>query len=376
MGSKKWFEKNLGDSLPIIYKESGHPIGGFILILGGSIFGILLGWGLIEEMLDIGFEPAQLGILVVVLPGFAAFIAGFFLFYKVVLSINSNTVNYEKKRLFFKNIAWSERLSEYDGILMEKTDHSQRGSGSSGQSYITYELTLRHANNRKHNVLLYTSRKPTGFREQSEKFSRLCNKPIFRNAGEGKFEVREVDQLDKQAAELVREGKVEVNFNENRAFEFKNIMVTRKGEVLDISMLMRTGRAVPFFFFLVAGLVLCLPLVIEHEAAKKMLSFGLVASFGGVFGMIGVVVFLLTQVKEVLTVAPDRIKIRHVIMGKTFSKQSIPASQIEEVSIYQEKNKSMKQLHIAGDQGSIRVGQTLTDEEIEWIKNSILSTIR
>jgi len=42
MGSKKWYEKNPGNSLPITYKESGHPIGGFIQRQWGQGNGVRL----------------------------------------------------------------------------------------------------------------------------------------------------------------------------------------------------------------------------------------------------------------------------------------------------------------------------------------------
>lgn len=373
MAKKKWFEKNLGDSLPITHKESGHPIGGCILILIGTFVGILMGWSLLEEMLDQGFEPTQLAMLVFILPGLAAFIIGFFLFYKIELTIDSDSVAYKKRRLFFKNSVWSEKLSEYDGILMEETYHSHRGSeGRSGQSYTTYELTLRHANNKKHNVVLYTSRKQAGFREQSEKFARLFNKPIFQSAGDGEFTVRQVDQLDKTAAELVREGKIEAYFDESMAHVFKNIQLERMGDVLSITMSVRVGKAIPFVFFLIAGLVACVPFIIEHEAVQAIpLNF-----FAGFIAVLGVIVYVLTRAKAVLTVAPDKITNHYEVMGKTFFGRSIPAAQIEEVSVHQTKNEKFKQLQIAGDQGYIRVGQILTDEEREWVKNCILSTIR
>ena len=228
MGKNKWYEKNLGDTLPLTYKDSGHPMSGFILILIGIFFGILMGWGLIEEMLDNGFEANQLGMLVIILPGLAAFITGLFLFYKIELNIDSCSVKYSKRRLFFKNTKWSEELSEYDGILMEENQYFNRkssGPSSTGQFYITRDLILKHRNNKKHNVVLYTSRNDVGFRQQSEKFARLLNKPILQNAGESEFSVREVDHLDKKAAELVREGKMEVKYDENRASEFPNLKV-------------------------------------------------------------------------------------------------------------------------------------------------------
>jgi len=374
MGKKKWYEKNLGDNLPIEYKKRGHPVSGCILILIGTFFGILMGWSLIEEMLDKGFEPTQLGMLVFILPGLAAFITGLFLFYKIELTIDAASVTYKKRRLFFKNIAWSEALSQYDGILMEETDHSPRyGAERSGQSYTTYELTLRHVNNKKHYVVLYTSRKQKGFREQSEKFAVMLNKPILQHVGNGEFNVREVDQLDKKAIDLVREGKIKVYYDKSQFFKFKNIDVQRMGDTVSISMFVRGGRAVPYAFFLGAALVGCLPIIIKHEAVREIIPFNLFAAF---FGLLGVIVFLITKEKSVLTVAPDKISIHHEIMGKKFFGQSILASQIEEVSVYKRKNEELKQLQIAGDHGCIRVGQILTDEERKWVKSCILSTIR
>ncbi len=141
--------------------------------------------------------------------------------------------------------------------------------------------------------------------------------------------------------------------------------VYKNGEGSNITMLAGIGKAIPLFFFLIAGLVLSLPLVIENEAVKKVLSFDLIAGFSAVMGVIGGAVFLLTKAKTILAVAPDSVTIHFVVMGKKFFEKSIPASQIEEVSFYQKKNEKLKHLQIAGDQGHIRIGQTLTDAEKE-----------
>jgi hypothetical protein len=145
------------------------------------------------------------------------------------------------------------------------------------------------------------------------------------------------------------------------------------GDVVSISMLVRGGRSIPHVFFLGAALVGCLPLIIKHEAVLEIIPFHL---FACCIGLLGVIVFLITKEKSVLTVAPHKISIHHEIMGKKYFEQSILASQIEEVSVYKRKNEELKQLQIAGDHGYIRVGQILTNEEREWVKNCILSTIR
>jgi hypothetical protein len=299
----------------------------------------------------------------------------FSLFYKIELTIDDGSVTYKKRRLFFKNIVWSEALSEYDGIWIEETDHTHRtGEGKSGRFYTTYELTLLHINNKKHNVVLYNSgNQEEGFREQSEKFAVTLNKPILQPAGDGEFNVREVDQLDKKASDLVREGKIKVHYDESKIYKFKNIDVQRRGDVVSIYMLHRGGRTVPIIFFLAAVLVGCLPLIIEHEALKEIIPFDY---FAAVLGILGVVVFLITKEKSVLTVAPDKISIHHEIMGKKFFRQSILASHIEEVSVHKRKNEKLKKLQIAGDHGCIRFGQILTNEEREWVKSCILSKIR
>lgn len=373
MGRNKWYQKNSGDSLPITYKTSGHLVTGIILILIGAFFGILMGWSLVEEILDKGFELSQLGMLIIILPGLAFFVIAFFLFYRIDLSIDAHSVNFKKRRLFFKNSVWSERLSEYDGILMEETCYSHRDSeGISSKSYTMYRLTLRNATEKKRSVVLYASRKPKGFREQSEKFSRLLHKPIFQNTGDDEWSVRDVDHLDSRAAELVQEGKMKVQFNENMALLFKNIQRERMGDVLRITIRAGIGKSFPIVFVLVAGLVAGLPFFIEHEI-MKVIPFNYIAGF---FAFFGLTLFLVSKVKRVLTVAPDKITHCYELMGKAFSEQSILSSQIEEVSIFQRKNEKVKQIQIAGDQGSIHVGQTLTDEEREWVKNCILSTIR
>ncbi len=332
-----------------------------------------MGWGLMEEMLDNGFEAAQLGILIVVLPGLAAFIAGFHLFYDVELTITAETVKFEKQRLFFRNVGWSEDLSEYNGILMEETDHSPRRGE---QSYITYDLILRHKRNSKHNVLIYTSRKPAAFREQSEKFARLFGKPILLDAGDGQFTVREVDHLDKTSSELMREGKLEVDFEETKVLGFSNIQATRNDDALYISMVSGIGKATPIMFFLLAGLMPCLPLFVVEESVKRIFAPDLVIGFSGVFVMIGLALFLLSKSQTVLAVTPDKISKYQVVMGNKCFEKSVPTTQIEEVVVYQRKNEKFKGLQIGGDQDRIRCGQELTDEEREWVKNAVLSTIR
>ncbi len=235
---------------------------------------------------------------------------------------------------------------------------------------------LRHKRNNKHSILLYTSRKRAGFREQSEKFTRLFGKPILLDAGDGQFTVREVDQLGKTCSDLLHEGRLEVDFEDTKALGFSNIQATRNDGVLYIAMTSGIGKAIPFLFFLLAGLMLCLPLFVEDEDVRRVFSLELVVGFSGTFGMIGLTLLLLSKSKTVLALTPDKISKHHVIMGKQCCAKCILTTQIEEVVVYQRKNEKFRGLQIGGDQDRIRCGQELTDEEREWVKNAVLSTIR
>jgi hypothetical protein len=351
---------------PVEARQTGSTVGGSFIVLFSLIWGGFPTVGLVSLLRsgDIGAE----GILFLVFPivglGLLAYGIHILLWRQTVFFDGHRFTVTERGLMGVKS--WSEPLSAYDGVLRRT-----RLVRTKNSSYTLYMIDLVHPDPDRH-INLYTDTRETGFREMWEEYAKRLRLPAL-EVGQGGMVRREAGDLDKSVAELIREGKVTVNYDVLSSHA-AGLAVDFEGDDVVIT---RTGPQNPWWG---SALSVLFPLVFVGVAVlvPDMGLFGR-ALFGGV-GILFEVLFVIGVYEDLtsrarLRVGPDGVRVNKVKSRGETAGSFIPAGQLESVTIARKDNQWRPALVVASDDESLRFGAGLPRRSLDFAMNAVLGKI-
>lgn len=352
------------DHLPVEHEDKGTKVLGVFLTLFSLVWGGVPTAALIGLTASGKFEPALLIMLVFTVVGIGLFILGIkLLLSRKIIRIDVEGVTVRQKGLFGWT-SWTEPFDRYRGVLSRSEYHS---GGKNSPSYTLYIVELAHDEKQKI-VRLYTSRSEAGHRKIWEEYCRKLKMSAVEKDGDGYIE-RSVEDLDKSAAELVREGKVDLAFDPRKNVP-EHLQVVPEDDELVITVVRKKisligallGLAIPSVFIYVGFFVKGAPFM-----------FGIV----GVFFLL---VITAVMIWNAVTKEQIRVSVRGVNVcqltpwGQTAGRQ-IKSNAIETVRVWKKDGTGAEAVWLAGDTATISVGQGLKREALEWLRDCILKVL-
>jgi hypothetical protein len=362
---KKNFEMKVDlDNLPAEHDEKGLKLLGVFLVIFALVFGGVAAMVLIASMVRGEFDEDLLFMAIFAMMGIGQLVLGLTLMFRSKkFRIDRTGVSVEQLGLFGRKF-WSEPFSHYKGVLSREQFHS---GGRNSPSYTLHIVELAHEEKRK-NIQLYASRSEEGFRRIWEDYCRKLGMPALEADGDG-YMVRSVEDLDKSVVQLVREGKVDIDFDASKRIP-PALAVKLDGDNIVATVI---RRKVPAMWGLISAIV---PSILVY--AGFFMKDGPVAL--GVAGM----VFMLIIIGAVVwpLVARQRMRVSgrgvHVCRvwpwGETAGKR-LSTEEIETVKICKKDHTRNEAVWVSGDKESLAMGEGMNRDALAWLRNCILKVL-
>ena len=352
-------------ALPAVHQGSGSRGMGVFLVIFALIWGGVPGLILINMISSGEYDPAMLFIMLFPVIGIGILFYGVYnLTFRETIRIDATNVTRESQSIFGYKY-WTEPLQRYPGIL-QRTE--RRSGGKNSSSYTLHIVELYHEDKKKR-IKLYESRSPNGFRQIWEDYSRQLNKPAL-EGGKGNMVARAVEDLDKSVRDLAREGKLEVDFDPRKpppaGFDLRV-----EGDLLRVTLPKTKSSIIGSLFIMAfAGVFIFIGFGIDDAPVM--------------FGIIGLLFLLLVLgglawsgiTRQVLHIGRDRVRIFHETPWGDTSGKVLDTSQIETVRIGHERSSNEREgVLLVTDEATKKIGEGLTTEAQNWLKNCILAVI-
>jgi hypothetical protein len=352
--------------LPATHVDKGSKLlGGFLMV-----FALLWGGTPATAVSSGQVGPASLFVLVFVAIGVAIFVAGLNMFFSsTTIVIDVHGINVTKKSLFGTR-QWAERLDAYEGVLSRSEYHP--GSKNS-PSYTLYIVEMKHRERAK-TVRLYESRSDIGFRAVWEDYCRQLNMPAVEMDGSRTVK-RGAADLDKSVRDLVKEGKLKVEFDPTGRPP-PQLSLRIDGDVLELTVVRKRMTSI-------TGLLILLAV----PAAMALIGFGVIGFLGksvpvgvGVAGAVLFVLFLAFGIWSILTreqirIGREWVETRQLTPWGANEGEKVASSEIETVRIGTEDGRGSDAVLLETDAGIVSIGEGLSPESMEWLKNCIMRVI-
>jgi hypothetical protein len=344
--------------------DRGSRVGGIFLIIFALLWGGMPTVMLISVIASGKFEPATLIILIFTVIGAGMIIGGLNLVVgSTTTVIDEHRVAVTKKSLFGTR-QWSEQLSAFEGVLSRSEYHQ---GGKNQPSYTLYIVELRHSDSKKA-VKLYESRSDLDFRTIWEGYCRRLNMPAVETDGK-RLVKREVSDLDKSVKDLVREGKVKVEFDPSKAPPAE-LALRVDGDTLELTVVKKKSSLIPFA---IALLIPCVFIYIGFFVKDCPVLFGIVGVLFFVLMLAGFIWSLVT--KEQIRIGKEGILVRQLSPRGISEIASVRSETIEQVRIGKKDGTGQDALLLETDDGTFEAGKGLSSESLEWLKNCIVRVI-
>ncbi len=353
--------------LPVTWVDSPAWLGGIFLILfamcwiGVALLAVLAGSG---DVIIMTVVCATIGLGLLALGLWLATA-------KTTITIDANTISVDKRSVFGQR-QWNQPLSAYTGIRNREQHNS---GGKNSPSYTTYHIEMLHPEN-QHTVELYQSRSDDGLRSLWEDYCRQLNLPAVEGEGEHMV-IRDPEDLDKSVRELVREGKIAIDFDPS-APPPEGFTIEERDRSLIIGLPKTVGPGC-----MVTGglMILILPAIfiyIGFFSESGSIVFGL-AGLAFLVVIIATVVWHLVA-RAMLEISPHQVRTFSRTRWGDTKGTTIPADQIESVRIgsppEQSSNNSASQaVIISSDERREIIGLGLDEDALTWLRNCILAVV-
>lgn len=353
-------------SPPVEAHQTGSRFGALFLILFALVWGGFPTVGLFSMLQsgDMGAEAFLFLLFPVIGLGMLAF--GIHnLVWRRRIAFNGKAFSVTERGLLGTR-SWTEPLSSFDGVLRKTKKIKTKNS-----SYTLYMVDLVHPDPDRR-INLYTHTSDAGFRAKWEGYARLLDLPAF-DEGDGGIVRREAADLDKSVGELLREGKLQVDYD-SLAHLAEGLATDFEGDAVVIT---RTGPQNPWWGSLFAVLF---PLVFVGIGifVVDMDILGRIV-FSGV-GTLFEVVFAVAAYKDLtsrgrLRVGSDGVRISKVRANGENKGKFIPTDELESVVVNKNDNEWRASLVIASDRETLRFGAGLPRASLDFVANAILARI-
>jgi hypothetical protein len=350
--------------IPVTQVDKGAKGLGIFLMFFASLWGGIPTAALISAIKAGKLKPEMLFMLIFTVIGIALFVSGLhLLFSSTITTIDGERVIVTKKSMFGMT-QWSEFISGYEGVQSRNEYHS---GGKNSPSYTLYIVEMLHKEPKK-TVLLYQSDNNEMFRIIWEDYCQKLNLPAVETDG-SKMIKRDVADLDKSVRELVKEGKVQVEFDPSKPPP-PELSLKVDGDVLELTVVKKKSSPAS------AAIALLIPgvfMYIGFFVKSCPLMFGII---GAVFFLVFLAAFVWSLiVKDQIRISKDEIHILQLTPWGPTIGDRISSETVEVVRIGKESNQGRDAVLIETDNGNSKVGEGLSAESLEWLKNCIMRVI-
>jgi hypothetical protein len=357
-----------GEALPAEVEKRGSVGCGVVLFLLALA---CLGAAVLEGM-DPGYDVGELPIFLI------GFLVGLVLFavlglltlqYREHWTLTAKFVQRRWRRIGnWKE--WTTPLSDYAGVLMYDVHHS---GGKNSSSYTEYILDLHHPDDKKKTLRLWCCRSYERHRAEWERYARLLDLPALLKTPDG-IEQREVDDLDKSVRERIAEGSMELTFDASTHPPGDKLSVSVEGDGLLITTRGGLGKAfkvVPVIFVLTAAGMIAGGIFALSPASIILPITGcffLLMSMG--------LAFAARTFGQYLRVSPAGVRTWWTHPWGRFAEKMLPSQEIEEVVVRTPPgSQGFKAVVVIADSGVAWWGMGLSQEELEWVRDCIVTVI-
>lgn len=351
--------------LPATHTDSSRKAIGVFIILFSMIWGGIPLIILLTLMNSGDLDPAMFIMFLFPLIGLGMLVLGLWMAtHRKTIRIDANSVSVESRSLFGHS-HWVEPMHRYPGVI-SRSEH--RSGGKNSSSYTLYIVELFHPE-KQNRIQLYASKSEQGFRKIWENYCRQLNKPALEGEGDN-IRKRDVEDLDKSVGELVKEGKLEINFDARKPPPKGFITGVDQGKL-------RIELPVSSRFSLGILIALLFPAVFIY--------IGFWASDGPIiFGIIGILLLVLMAyaflwriiATPVLLLERSRIRLFHKYPWGETAGKILQSGDIETVRIGRRTDRNEKDgVLIVTDDKTLKIGDGLPTDSLNWLKNCILTVI-
>jgi len=228
-GRGRQWELPIGER-PVTVTRTGSTFGGLFMVVFALLWGGLPTMALIQNGLPGAGQPENW--LFLIFPVIAIGILAFGLrqlLWRKTITLDDLFVTVEERGLFGTE-SWQEQLTAYRGVLSRSRRVKTKNS-----SYTLYLVDLLHDDS-KRTINLYSARSKRDWRAKWEAYARWLKLPAVEQA-DGGVVARDVADLDKPVAALIREGKLEVDYGQLQE-RAEGLAVDIEGDALVVT---RTG---------------------------------------------------------------------------------------------------------------------------------------
>lgn len=351
-------------SLPATHVDKGAKGLGIFLMIFALIWGGVPTAALIAAIASGKVDPGMYMVLIFTLIGVGMFVAGLgMLFSECTTVIDAHGVKVTKKSLFGTK-HWSERISAYQGVLSRSEYHS---GGKNSPSYTLYIVELRHAEPAK-TVRLYESRSDDGFRGIWEDYCRQLSLPAVEVDGKSIVR-RDVEDLDKTLKDLVKEGKVKVDFDPSKPPPGELSLRVDAG-VLELTVVKKKGSP---FGYAIALLIPGIFVYIGFFMKGAPIAFGILGLVFLVLVAAGIVWSRIAR--DQIRIGRDEIRKRQLTPWGATDGEGVRSAGIETVRIGKKDDTGYESVLLESDSETMAVGGGLSMESLEWLKQCIMKVI-
>jgi hypothetical protein len=353
------------DRLPATVERSGSRfLGGFLILFA-------LAWGGIPVVGLLGtkqqFEPIEAAVLVIfTLAAIAIALFGLNeIVRRKVITFEGSRISVVQRGLRGTR-SWRQPLSAYRGVKA----HTRRVRRNK-RSYTLYLVDLLHPEAER-TVNLYTAASKRDWREKWEHYARRLNMPALEEGEDGLIE-RAAGDLDKSAADLVREGKIEIDHGA-LGTKAEGLGADIVGDSLVITRAGSRNHPLGWaFMVLFSGIFLYFGFVFEDTPGPVRWPVGGI----GLFFAVGLVTGAIWDIvsRERLRVSSSEVRILSITRWGETRGRAIPASGVEGVKVVREPGQWRKSVVIGSDERALTFGQGLAEESLAFVRNSVLAKL-
>jgi len=351
------------DTLPATRIDTGSRTIGIFLIAFSLLWGGFPTLAFIHGLRTGPFRPEMLFTLIFTVIGSLILLMGLKLMTsRSEVTITSNSVSLNKRSIFGRT-AWTIPLTDYQGVLSRTEHHS---GGKNRASYTLYIVDLHHQNPR-HTIRIYQSRREDDLRAEWERASRALSLPALQKDGAGDIVKRDVQDLDRPVRDLVREGRVPVNFDP--AHPPAGLAFRADGPTLELTLSRQAKWAPIPFMLLLPGVFIYLGFFVK--------SAPIVFGFVGLLIAAAMLAFFVWSwiARPQLRISRSSICSRHTTPWGPTPGRTLPAPSIEMVRVGRPRNNTPPAVLIESDAATLAFGTGLSPQAMEWIKNCILHVL-
>ena len=353
------------DRLPAtLTRTGGRFLGGFMMV-----FALVWGGAPLVGLLG-DFPPEQRAAETLLMLIFPTIGTGLFLFglhtflWRKEITIDKYFVAVAERGLKGRR-EWRETLDSYRGVLRRS-----RRVRTKNSSYTVYTVDLVH-DDEDRTINLYTARSEQDWRQKWEAYARHFRKPALEQSADGMV-ARDAEDLDKPVGELLREGKVTVDYDA-LAEKAEGLAVDFEGDTIVIT---RTGpRNSP------VGSVLALlfPLIFIyigffHDGSQPALyTFGVM---GVLLQGLCVAFIAWDQVaRHRLRIGPRTLRLNQIGPWGETKGRTLAVGEIETVKVGRERGSGPTAVIVSGDAGMLKFGTRLPRASLDFVHNTVLAKI-